>query len=59
MATKGPQSESAILATVHKTALGLHKAGLVDKATLREFHALCLTPVEPLAPRENPSPARA
>jgi putative transcriptional regulator len=31
---------------------GLHKAGLVDKATMREFDALCLTPVEPLAPEE-------
>ncbi len=47
-----PKTESAILATVYKTAAGLHKAGLVDKATLREFDALCLTPVEPLAPEE-------
>lgn len=52
MATMRPKTESAILATVHKTAAGLHKAGLVDKATLREFDALCLTPVEPLAPDE-------
>jgi len=52
MATISPKSESAILATVHKTAAGLHKAGLVDKATMREFDALCLTPVEPLAPDE-------
>jgi putative transcriptional regulator len=52
MATMRPKTESAVLATVHKTAAGLHKAGLVDKATLREFDALCLTPVEPLAPDE-------
>lgn len=38
--------------SVHKAAIGLHKAGLVDKATIREFDALRLTPVEPLTPAE-------
>src|SRR6266568_2618684 len=52
MATIKRKVESGILASVHKTAAGLHKAGLVDKATMREFDALCLTPVEPLAPEE-------
>ena len=51
MATK-KKAESGILSSVHNTAAGLHKAGLVDKATMREFDALCLTPVEPLAPAE-------
>ena len=46
------KTESGILASVHKTAASLHKAGLVDKATMREFDALCLTPVEPLTPQE-------
>lgn len=44
--------DGGILASVHKTATGLHKAGLVDKATMREFDALCLTPVAPLTPEE-------
>ncbi|MDH1270589.1 DNA-binding transcriptional regulator [Rhizobium pusense] len=44
--------DSGILASVHRTATGLHKAGLVDKATMREFDAMCLTPVEPLSPDE-------
>ncbi len=44
--------DGGILASVHKTATGLHKACLVDKATMREFDALCLTPVEPLTPDE-------
>lgn len=44
--------DGGILASVRKTATGLHKAGLVDKATMREFDALCLTPVEPLTPEE-------
>lgn len=46
------KTENGILASVHKTAASLHKAGLVDKATMREFDALCLTPVEPLTPQE-------
>lgn len=52
VATKNKKSESGILASVHKTAAGLHHAGLVDKATMREFDALCLTPVEPLTADE-------
>jgi len=46
------QARSEILASVHETAVGLHKVGLVDKATMREFDALCLTPVLPLTPEE-------
>lgn len=49
---KNTKAESNILASVHKTAAGLHKAGLVDKATMREFDAMCLTTVEPLSPEE-------
>jgi putative transcriptional regulator len=44
--------ESGILATVHKTAAGLARANVIDKATMREFDELCLTPVEPMAPEE-------
>ena len=43
---------SGILTSVHQTATGLHNAGLLDKATMREFDALCLTRVEPLTPEE-------
>ena len=32
----------AILAAVHKTARGLHDAGLMNARTLREFDVLCL-----------------
>lgn len=52
MAATKNRVEGGILASVHKTATGLHKAGLMDKATMREFDALCLTPVEPLTPEE-------
>ncbi|MDE2466028.1 MAG: DNA-binding transcriptional regulator [Alphaproteobacteria bacterium] len=52
MAATKRKVENSILASVHKTAAGLHKAGLVDKATMREFDVLCLTPVEALTPEE-------
>lgn len=49
---KNRKEEGGILASIHKTAAGLHKAGLIGKATMREFDAMCLTPVEPLSPEE-------
>lgn len=45
-------AENGLLGTVHKTAAGLHRAGVIDKATMREFDLLCLTPVAPMAPEE-------
>ncbi len=38
------------LAAIHETALGLQEAGVLDKRTMKDFDALCLTPVEPLSP---------
>lgn len=35
-----------ILETVHKTAKGLHDAGLMEITTMHEFDALCLLPVK-------------
>lgn len=35
-----------ILGTVHKTARGLHDAGLMDARTMREFDVLCLPKVK-------------
>lgn len=46
------QYRSRVLASVHETVEGLHDAGLLDKRTLREFDALCLTPVKSLRPEE-------
>ncbi len=40
---------SDALAAVHETARGLHRAGVMDKRTMREFDAVCLTPVAPLS----------
>lgn len=39
-----------ILDTVHETAKGLHKAGVMDTQTMREFDALCLPEVKSLSP---------
>lgn len=52
MAKKVISAASGILGSVHRTAAGLHGAGLIDKATMRGFDALCLTPVLPMAPEE-------
>ena len=52
MAKTTSKTESGNLSTVHNTAAGLHGAGVINKATMREFDALCLTPVTPMAPEE-------
>lgn len=46
------KNKSAILEAVHETAKGLHKAGAMDRVTLREFDRLCLPPIEPLRPEQ-------
>lgn len=46
------KTKSPILEAVHETAQGLHKAGVMDQVTLREFDRLCLPPIEPLKPEE-------
>ncbi len=46
------KNQSAILEAVHQTAQGLHRAGAMDKTTLREFDRLCLPPIEALQPEQ-------
>ena len=41
---------SDVLRSVHLGAKGLLKAGIIGKATMREFDVQCLTDVSPLAP---------
>lgn len=52
--SKGRQHKyrSRLSAAIHETAAGLHRLGLMDKATMREFDASCLTAVEPLSARQ-------
>jgi putative transcriptional regulator len=42
---------SEALAAAHKTAKGLHRIGVIDGGTMREFDASCLTTVEELSPK--------
>lgn len=42
----------SILKSVHKTAKGLHKSGVMDELTMREFDALCLPPVKTYTPAQ-------
>jgi len=43
---------SEAFAAIHETMEALHEVGAVDKQTMREFDAACLTPVITLAPEE-------
>jgi putative transcriptional regulator len=43
---------SRLSAAIHETASGLYRIGLMDKATMREFDASCLTTVAPLSARQ-------
>lgn len=36
---------SDVLASVHQTAEGMYKAGVMDKKTMRRFDDSCLTPI--------------
>ena len=41
---------SAAFAAIHEAAEGLHKAGMIDSTTIREFDQECLTPIIELSP---------
>ena len=43
---------SRILEEMHETARGLHRAGLMDEVTMREFDALCLPTIKRYSPAE-------
>ncbi len=50
--TKTGKYRSSLLAGAHETARGLHRAGVMDRETMRKFDVMCLTPVQPLTPRQ-------
>jgi putative transcriptional regulator len=41
---------SKIMASIHEAAADLHSVGGIDKKTMREFDALCLTPILKMTP---------
>ncbi|WP_444900380.1 helix-turn-helix domain-containing protein [Microbulbifer sp. VAAC004] len=44
--------DKSILEMVHESAQELHKAGVMDEVTLKEFDALCLPPVKQYSPAQ-------
>jgi putative transcriptional regulator len=49
---KPAKFRSRLSEAIHETASGLHRIGLLDKATMRGFDASCLTQVEPLSAKQ-------
>ena len=47
-----PNYRSRQLAALHGAATALHDVGALDKKTMRDIDALCLTKVEPLSTEE-------
>ncbi len=41
--------KSKALAALHETVSDMFEAGVIDKRTMRDFDASCLTPIEPFS----------
>ena len=46
------KNKLSILEAVYETAKGMHASGVFNQTTMREFDALCLTPITPLEPQQ-------
>lgn len=46
---KRSKFRSKVAAAMHETVQGMHRAGVVDKKTMREFDVRCLTSLEDLS----------
>ena len=44
------QYKSSIMASVHEGAEDLHRIGVIDKTTMREFDKACLVDIEDMPP---------
>lgn len=49
---KSTKFRSRLAEAIHETAAGLHRVGLLDKETMRDFDASYLTTIEQLSPKE-------
>lgn len=49
---KRKQYRSNVMASIHETVEGLHRIGLIDKQTMKEFDQRCLIPVPPLSAKK-------
>ena len=52
--TRNYRSEAS--AAIHETMEALQDVGAIDKRTMREFDAACLTPVQVLSPLHDGRP---
>jgi putative transcriptional regulator len=43
---------SEAMGAIHETMEALHKVGAIDKQTMRRFDDACLTPIQPLSPKQ-------
>jgi putative transcriptional regulator len=50
--TRPKKFRSRLSEAIHETAADLYRAGLLNKETMREFDASCLTAVKQLSPKE-------
>src|SRR5579884_3994233 len=48
----GKKYRSDAMAAVHETMEALHRVGAINKQTMRKFDEACLTPVQPLSPKQ-------
>lgn len=46
------QYKTPALAAIHETMEALHDIGAIDKKTMRDFDAACLTPVQSFTPEQ-------
>jgi putative transcriptional regulator len=44
--------KSGAFEAIHSAAAGMHRAGTIDKATMRDFDETCLAVTPPIAPAE-------
>ena len=49
---KKPIPRSDVFAAIHSSAKALHKVGAIDKATMRDFDAACLSVIPEFAPHD-------
>ena len=50
--TAKPKFKTDAFEAIHESASALRRIGAIDKATMREFDATCLSVPAPLAPRQ-------
>ena len=50
--TRKTKFKSDAFEAIYSAALGLHRAGTIDKATMRDFDATCLSVIPEFAPKD-------